>query len=210
MKKYLLILSVLILTFALSGCFVDEELKQAVNEKNKLAESNFAQAQKNKAPLYAPKLYKQATEKLTDAKTKYQSNQLQAANESLDEYFNFIEKANKKALLKISEEKQKAEEAARLKTTEEANKKAAQEAKKKAELDAKIQTELKAKAAAEAKIKAEKSINYTVLSGDNLWTIAQKLNLNLSDIAKVYDKNNQEIKNTNLIYPGQKIIIEKK
>ncbi|MBT4552199.1 LysM peptidoglycan-binding domain-containing protein, partial [bacterium] len=75
---------------------------------------------------------------------------------------------------------------------------------KKAAIDAKIQAELAAKA------QSEKQIKYTVQSGDSLWKIAKKLNIKRSAIAKVLDKNEQEIKNPNKLYVGQQIIVQKK
>jgi colicin import membrane protein len=204
MKKYLLIFSLVALVFILSGCLVDEELKKAVNEKTKLAQNELTTAQEVSTSKHAPKLYQAASEKLEEAKTDFQANQFQLANESLDEYFTIIEKANKKAKAikqKIEAEKKKAEEAALKKAAEKTAKEAAL---KKAAIDAKIQAELAAKA------QSEKQIKYTVQSGDSLWKIAKKLNIKRSAIAKVLDKNEQEIKNPNKLYVGQQIIVQKK
>lgn len=45
---------------------------------------------------------------------------------------------------------------------------------------------------------------YTVVSGDVFWKIAQKHNLTVAELAKL----NPQIKNTSLIYPGQKITVK--
>lgn len=48
---------------------------------------------------------------------------------------------------------------------------------------------------------------YTIKSGDTLWAIATKYYGNGSQYTKIYDANRGVIKNPNLIYPGQVIVI---
>lgn len=50
--------------------------------------------------------------------------------------------------------------------------------------------------------------NYTIVKGDNLWNIAKRFYGNGSEYMKIVNANPQ-IKNPNLIYPGQKITIPK-
>ena len=54
--------------------------------------------------------------------------------------------------------------------------------------------------------KAEKRI-YTVVKGDTLWGIALKNYKNGQDWKKIYEANKDKIKNPDLIYPGQELII---
>lgn len=49
--------------------------------------------------------------------------------------------------------------------------------------------------------------SYTVQKGDSLWKIAKHFYGNGSDYKKIYDANTASIKNPNLIYPGQTLII---
>lgn len=49
--------------------------------------------------------------------------------------------------------------------------------------------------------------SYTVQKGDCLWKIAQQHYGKGSDYAKIYNANNDQISNPNLIYPGQVIYI---
>lgn len=52
------------------------------------------------------------------------------------------------------------------------------------------------------------SVNtYTVKSGDCLWTIAKKYYGNGAQYTKIYNANKDKIKNPNLIYAGQVLII---
>lgn len=48
---------------------------------------------------------------------------------------------------------------------------------------------------------------YTIQKGDTLWGIAVKYYGNGSQYTKIYNANKNIIKNANLIYPGQKIVI---
>ena len=48
---------------------------------------------------------------------------------------------------------------------------------------------------------------YTVISGDCLWNIAKKFYGNGSQYTKIYNANTDKIKNPNLIYPGQVLVI---
>ena len=48
---------------------------------------------------------------------------------------------------------------------------------------------------------------YTIVKGDTLWGIATKFYGNGSQYTKIYNANKSIIKNANLIYPGQKIVI---
>lgn len=48
---------------------------------------------------------------------------------------------------------------------------------------------------------------YTVKQGDCLWNIAKKQYGNGADYNKIYNANKNLIKNPNLIYPGQKLVI---
>lgn len=48
---------------------------------------------------------------------------------------------------------------------------------------------------------------YTIQKGDTLWGIATKYYGNGSQYTKIYNANKSIIKNANLIYPGQKIVI---
>lgn len=56
---------------------------------------------------------------------------------------------------------------------------------------------------------APKSENktYTVVKGDCLWNIAKKFYGNGSQYTKIYNANTDKIKNPNLIYPGQVLVI---
>lgn len=49
--------------------------------------------------------------------------------------------------------------------------------------------------------------NYTVVRGDCLWNIAKKYYGNGSQYTKIYNANRDKIKNPNLIYPGQVLVI---
>ena len=48
---------------------------------------------------------------------------------------------------------------------------------------------------------------YTVKKGDNLWNIAKKHYGKGSQYTKIYNANKDKIKNPNLIYPGQVLVI---
>ena len=48
---------------------------------------------------------------------------------------------------------------------------------------------------------------YTVVSGDCLWKIAKKFYGNGAQYTKIYNANKDKIKNPNLIYPGQVLVI---
>ena len=48
---------------------------------------------------------------------------------------------------------------------------------------------------------------YTVRKGDTLWAIAKKYYDNGASYTKIYNKNKDKIKNPNLIYPGQRLVI---
>lgn len=54
--------------------------------------------------------------------------------------------------------------------------------------------------------KPDKS-NYTVVAGDNLWDIAKKFYGNASRWPEIYAANKDKIKDPNLIYPGQVLVI---
>ena len=51
------------------------------------------------------------------------------------------------------------------------------------------------------------SKTYTVKSGDTLWAIAKTYYGNGAQYPKIYNANTNIIKNPNLIYPGQKLVI---
>lgn len=53
------------------------------------------------------------------------------------------------------------------------------------------------------------SENYTVVKGDCLWNIAKKFYGSGAQYTKIYNENKDKIKNPNLIYPGQVLIIPK-
>ena len=56
--------------------------------------------------------------------------------------------------------------------------------------------------------KSPKSNGYhVVVSGDTLWAIAKKYYGNGSQYTKIVNANKDKIKNPNLIYPGQKLVI---
>lgn len=48
---------------------------------------------------------------------------------------------------------------------------------------------------------------YTIVSGDTLWAIAKRYYGNGALYTKIYEANKSIIKNPNLIYPGQKVVI---
>lgn len=50
---------------------------------------------------------------------------------------------------------------------------------------------------------------YTVVSGDCLWNIAKKFYGSGAQYTKIYNANKDKIKNPNLIYPGQVLVIPK-
>lgn len=49
--------------------------------------------------------------------------------------------------------------------------------------------------------------DYTIQSGDSLSKIAKKFYGNAADWQKIYNANKDQIKNPDMIYPGQKIVI---
>jgi nucleoid-associated protein YgaU len=49
--------------------------------------------------------------------------------------------------------------------------------------------------------------SYTVVSGDTLWAIAKRYYGDGSQYPRIYDANRDKIKNPNLIYPGQELVI---
>jgi nucleoid-associated protein YgaU len=49
--------------------------------------------------------------------------------------------------------------------------------------------------------------DYTIKSGDSLSKIARQFYGNANDWQKIYEANKDKIKDPNMIYPGQKIII---
>jgi nucleoid-associated protein YgaU len=49
--------------------------------------------------------------------------------------------------------------------------------------------------------------DYTIQAGDSLSKIAKKYYGNASDWQKIYQANKDKIKDPNMIYPGQKIVI---
>lgn len=51
--------------------------------------------------------------------------------------------------------------------------------------------------------------SHTVVKGDTLWAIAKKHYGNGASYSKIYNANKNIIKNPNLIYPGQKLVIPK-
>lgn len=53
----------------------------------------------------------------------------------------------------------------------------------------------------------KKETTYTVKSGDCLWNIAKKFYGNGSKYTKIYEANKDKIKNPNLIYPNQVLVI---
>lgn len=60
---------------------------------------------------------------------------------------------------------------------------------------------------APTKTKTNNSKTYTVVSGDSLWAIAVKFYGNGSKYTTIFNSNKSVIKNPNLIYPGQKLVI---
>jgi nucleoid-associated protein YgaU len=54
---------------------------------------------------------------------------------------------------------------------------------------------------------AQTQRDYTIQSGDSLSKIAKHFYGNAADWEKIYQANKDKIKDPNLIYPGQKIII---
>lgn len=54
---------------------------------------------------------------------------------------------------------------------------------------------------------APKTSSYTVKSGDCLWNIAKQYCGNGADYTKIYELNKDKIKNPNLIYPGQVLVL---
>ena len=60
-------------------------------------------------------------------------------------------------------------------------------------------------AALDAWVEAPKEINYTVVKGDCLWNIAKKSDIYSNPFAwpNIYKANRDQIKNPNLIFPGQ-------
>ncbi|MCB0215026.1 MAG: LysM peptidoglycan-binding domain-containing protein [Chloroflexi bacterium] len=59
---------------------------------------------------------------------------------------------------------------------------------------------------AEAHAKAEQ-MTYTVAAGDTLWAISSRFLGNGARWGEIYEANKDQIKNPNLIYPGQTFII---
>ncbi len=53
----------------------------------------------------------------------------------------------------------------------------------------------------------EETRNYTVKTGDCLWNIAKSYYGNGAEFTKILEANKEQIKNPNLIYPGQVLII---
>lgn len=49
--------------------------------------------------------------------------------------------------------------------------------------------------------------SYVIVKGDTLWAIAKKYYGNGAQYTKIYNANKNIIKNPNLIYPGQKLVI---
>ena len=54
---------------------------------------------------------------------------------------------------------------------------------------------------------AQTQRDYTIQSGDSLSKIAREFYGNANDWQKIYQANKDKIKDPNMIYPGQKIII---
>lgn len=52
-------------------------------------------------------------------------------------------------------------------------------------------------------VSAQETVSYTVISGDSMWKIAVKYQVGVSEIIS----SNPQIKNPNMIYPGQKLTI---
>lgn len=52
-----------------------------------------------------------------------------------------------------------------------------------------------------------KQTTYVVVKGDTLWAIAKKYYGSGNQYNKIYNANRDKIKNPNLIYPGQKLVI---
>lgn len=65
----------------------------------------------------------------------------------------------------------------------------------------------KKKKVAGVKSNPKNSGSYTVQAGDTLWAIAKKYYSDGSQYTKIYNANKDKIKNPNLIYPGQKLVI---
>ena len=59
---------------------------------------------------------------------------------------------------------------------------------------------------AEAHVKAEQ-MTYTVAAGDTLWAISSRLLGNGARWGEIYEANKDLIKNPNMIYPGQTLVI---
>lgn len=57
------------------------------------------------------------------------------------------------------------------------------------------------------KVNPKSNSTYVVQSGDTLWAIAKKYYGNGNQYTKIYNANKDKIKNPNLIYPGQKLVI---
>lgn len=72
-----------------------------------------------------------------------------------------------------------------------------------------VGTGAKAKAVTDANTKSnpKNTGSYVVLSGDSLWTIAKKYYGDGSKFTDIFNANKGIIKNPNLIYPGQKLVI---
>lgn len=57
------------------------------------------------------------------------------------------------------------------------------------------------------KVNPKNNGSYTVKKGETLWAIAKKYYGNGSQYTKIFNANKDKIKNPNLIYPGQKLVI---
>ena len=199
----------LALLLTTAGCNDGQQAK-LLNDQIQKANAALVQAEQEGVPQWAPKKYSDAKNDYSQALVQVSNKKYAEAQTSVNTFYADLEEgraqtraAKAAADAKTLKEKadQQAKEQALNAQAEKDRQIAAAAALKKAEAEAKLD-----KAPADMKL-----VSYTVKKHDWLSKIAKKPEFynDMKQWPRIYDANRTKIKNPNLIYPGQEVLVPK-